>query len=56
MKNTLRSLFTGLLATGALLLAGASQAADIKDRTIKFAWLILGFGVLDLASGDQGAD
>jgi TRAP-type transport system periplasmic protein len=39
MRNTLRSLCTGLLATGALLLAGASQAADIKDRTIKFAFV-----------------
>src|SRR4051795_13472632 len=39
MRNTLRSLCTGLLATGALLLAGVSQAADIKDRTIKFAFV-----------------
>ena len=39
MRNTLKNLCTGLLMTGALLLYSADHAADIKDRTIKFAFV-----------------
>ncbi|WP_207462671.1 TRAP transporter substrate-binding protein [Azospirillum sp. SYSU D00513] len=39
MNTALKLLRTGLLAAGAALMAGAVQAADIKDRTIKFAFV-----------------
>ncbi|UEM07436.1 TRAP transporter substrate-binding protein (plasmid) [Skermanella rosea] len=39
MRNTLKSLCAALVATGALLTAGTGHAADIRDRTVKFAFV-----------------
>src|ERR671916_326015 len=39
MKNVLGCVRTGLLLTGFMMLAGTGHAADIKERTIKFAFV-----------------
>src|SRR5687768_889872 len=38
VRSGLKLIQTGFVVTGLMLLAGAAQAADIKSRTIKFAF------------------